>query len=228
MQRCVHEFTNGHHRSWDRTVSLGTSRGSQPCPQVDFRPPELRGRKTRPQETSEKAGSCEGRGHWVPSMWNPSNITWHPAQPQSRAPPPSQPASHALLHSQDIWEPGTYPLLEGTKDPSAAHGPDTRQSKCLRSPVRHQAPCWAPSVSLKPNRKELGERARPASPHGSSVARAACMGLSHRGHPLHPWGTAPRAISPSSHSYGRQGPGRWHLLSEEVFVFPLADSKQAP
>lgn len=133
MQRCVHEFTNGHHRSWDRTVSLGTSRGSQPCPQVDFRPPELRGRKTRPQETSEKAGSCEGRGHWVPSIWNPSNIAWHPAQPQSRAPPPSQPASHALLHSQDIWEPGT-PCWRGPRIPALPTG------QTQDSPSAYEAP----------------------------------------------------------------------------------------
>lgn len=173
MQRCVHEFTkartSGHPRSWERTVSLGTSRGSQPCPQVDFRPPELRGRKTQPQETSEKAGSCEGRGG--DTGFRPFGA---PQISHGTQPSPShvllllasQPCPPALPGHLGAW----YPLLEGTKDPSAAHGPDTKQSKCLRSRVRHQAPCWAPWVSLKPNRKELGERARPASPHGSSMA----------------------------------------------------------
>lgn len=221
MQRCVHEFTkarmDGRYRGWERTVSLGTSRGSQPCPQVDFQRPELQGRETQPQETGQRAGSCKDAG-------DPSNIAWHPAQPPSQC-SPSRPAT-----------PSCTPRISGRLGPLAGGDQGSRRFprarhravQVLMKPLRHQARCWALSQCPlnQTGRSSEGEHDLlvPTQLHGPGCPH----GPRPRGHPLHPWGTAPRAVSPEPRSCGRRGAGRWHLLSEEVFVFPLADSKRVP
>lgn len=176
--------TDGHPRSRERTVSLGTCRGRRPCPQVDARPPELRGGKTQPPEAGQRAGGCEAG-----SRLDPSNSVWRPAQSQCS---PSWPASRPCLPAL-LGHLGHLGACEGTKDPSASRGPDTGRSK-LRSPARHQVPCWAPSqCPLNPTgRKREHDLLAPRQLHGPGCLH----GPRPRGHPPHPCGTAPRAVSP--------------------------------
>lgn len=133
--------TDGHPRSRERTVSLGTCRGRQPCPQVDARPPELRGGKTQPPEAGQRAGGCEAG-----SRLDPSNSMWRPAQSQCS---PSWPASRPCLPAL----PG-HPLAGGDQGSQRFPWARHRTVQVTKPREAPGAVLGTVTVSLKPNREE--------------------------------------------------------------------------
>lgn len=75
-------------------------------------------------------------------------------------------ASHAFLHSQDIWEAGT-PRRREPRIPALPTGQTQGGPSAYEAPEAPGTVLGAVTVSLKPNRKELGGRARPASAHAA-------------------------------------------------------------